>query len=107
MALFGTFTDQDGTELAPGGFQPSTLESGHVVDVGANYGTEGGLVRYRWQNIRFKPFVPDPYKPMFAKVRAFPPRRHAITTVQNPMVQSGTRPVTYTPPGIASVNGFD
>lgn len=113
MPLFGTFKDAAPgavPELAPGGYAASDLESGTVVQNAANFGTQGGEVGYRWlifPGIKFKPFVPDPYKPMYTRVRAFPPRVNKTRVTQLPALGLKTQPVSFTPPSTASILSFD
>lgn len=109
MPLFGTFSNEKTkkTELAPGNWEHSTLTRGYVTDVSPNFGTAGGEVRYRWIPIRWKPYVPDPQRLMFTPVKAFPERRVRISSQQFPGKVSQTKPVTFTPPDVASITFHD
>jgi hypothetical protein len=111
MPLFGTFKDASVDavpELAPGGYDPSDLESGLVLQAASNFGTEGGQVRYRWiHGIRWKPYVPNPHKQMYTPVHPFPARVNKTSVVQIPNLGIKTPPTSFTPPSTASLYSFD
>lgn len=113
MPLFGTFKDGSPgavPELTPDGWEPSDLESGQVVSVAPNFGTEGGQVRFAWlipPGIKWKPYVPNPYRLMFSPVRPFPPRVNKTSVVQIPNAGLVTKPTTFTPPSTASLTAYD
>lgn len=113
MPLFGTFKDGSPgavPELAPDGWAPSDLVSGYVESVPANFGTEGGQVRFAWlipPGIKWKPYVPNPYKQMFIPVKPFPARVNKTNVVQIPNLGLRTKPTTFTPPSTASLQAYD
>jgi hypothetical protein len=115
MPLYGTFNrgrtrtngDSSATdELYPTQFTPSNLESGIVVQRGANYGTEGGRPYYGWfgwRKLNDDTTHGDPHRPLVARVKPFPTRVFRMKTTALLSQPSNTAEVGFIPPSTASL----
>lgn len=127
--LFGTFKEanpEDNQRDLPLGWEggpidppmaatPTGLRSGNAAMQAANYGTEGGEVRYNWKPIFWQPYVPNPQKQMYTPTPpgSFPwiarlgPQTKDRTNQRIASIHGQARRAIFTPPDTAEVYAFD